>query len=296
MELTSAVDRFSMPIDFDQRFGGFAPVPARPARPANKMLMRGTLAYWRFDGGGADGSAVGDSQVISDLTGKGNDLVRENVPGTPGTPLTWSATEFHPDQPGHGSPALHRPGPPGRSGAWLQTVPNAPLNAETFQHGYTFETFFKLPADWDSSQSAWSGLLSRWGMASEAGKSGGNTDPQEPIVTLSLSGGSELQWNVYPLNQPGASTAWSHLLPLGQWWHVAIVNDGKVNRMYVNGCEEGRNPSTSAIGLTTLNHSWLLGGYEYAGAINQIHNGWHRRCPHHRPAAPHRRVHERLTS
>ena len=29
-----------------------------------------------------------------------------------------------------------------------------------------------------------------------------------------------------------------------------------------------------AIGLTTLGHSWLLGGYEYAGTINQIFNGW----------------------
>ena len=273
MELTSSVDRFSMAVDFPQRFGGFAPVAPRPARPANKMLVRGTLAYWRFDGGGADGSAVGDSQVIRDLSGRGNDLVKENVSGTKGTPLTWSASEFHPDQPGHGSLRFVGQGHPVQ-GAWLQTVPNAPLNSETFQHGYTFEAFFKLPADWDSSQSAWSGLLSRWGIASEAGKSGGNTDPQEPIGTLSLSGGSELQWNVYPLNQSGASTTWSHLLPLGQWWHVAVVNDGKVNRMYVNGCEEGRNPSTPAIGITTLNHSWLLGGYEYGGVISQIHNGW----------------------
>ncbi|MBS2537348.1 Tat pathway signal sequence domain protein [Catenulispora sp. NF23] len=273
MELTSSVDRFSMAVDFPQRFSGFAPVAPRPARPANKMLVRGTLAYWRFDGGGADGSAVADSQVIRDLSGRGNDLVKENVAGTKGSPLTWSTSEFHPDQPGHGSLRFVGQGHPVQ-GAWLQTVPNAPLNNETFQHGYTFEAFFKLPADWDSSQSAWSGLLSRWGLASEAGKSGGNTDPQEPIGTLSLSGGSELQWNVYPLNQSGASTTWSHLLPLGQWWHVAVVNDGKVNRMYVNGCEEGRNPSTPAIGITTLKHSWLLGGYEYGGVINQIHNGW----------------------
>ena len=273
MELTSSVDRFSMSIDFDQRFTGFAPIPPRPPRPASKMVSRDTLAYWRFDGGGANGSAVGDRQVIRDLTGKGNDLVKENVPGTSGTPLTWSTTEYHPDQPGHGSLRFVGQGNP-TQGAWLQTVPGAPLNAETFEGGYTFEAFFKLPADWDSSQNAWSALLSRWGMSSEVGKSGGNTDPQEPIVTLSLSGGSELQWNVYPLNQTGASTAWSHLLPLNTWWHVAVVNDGKLNRLYVNGCEEGRNPSTPATGLTTLNHSWLLGGYEYAGVINQIHNGW----------------------
>lgn len=40
-----------------------------------------------------------------------------------------------------------------------------------------------------------------------------------------------------------------------------MVNDGKLTRMYVDGCEVVRNPSTPGIGLTTLNHSWLLGGY-----------------------------------
>lgn len=54
----------------------------------------------------------------------------------------------------------------------------------------------------------------------------------------------------------------------------AFLRTAGLVRMYVNGCEEGRNPSTPAIGVTTLNHSWLLGGYEYAGAVNQIHNGW----------------------
>ncbi|GAA2040519.1 LamG domain-containing protein [Catenulispora yoronensis] len=272
IELTSAVDRFSVPIDFDQRFSGFAPVPARAARPANKMLVRGTVAYWRFDYGGAEGGALGDQQVIWDLSGKGNDLVKELAPGTSGSPLAWS-TEHHPDQPGHGSLRFTGQGDPTR-GAWLQTVPNAPLNAATFEHGYTFEAFFKLPADWDSSQNAWSALLSRWGMSSEAGKTGSNIDPQEPIATLSLSGGRELQWCVYPLNQSGSSTNWGHELPLDKWWHVAVVNDGRLTRMYVDGCELARNPSTPAVGLTTLNHAWLLGGYEYAGTINQVHNGW----------------------
>ena len=285
LELTSPVDRFSVPIDFEQRFAGFAPVPPRPARPADQMMIRGTVAYWRFDGSGAgngggsgagngagNGGAVGDRQVVRDLTGKGNDLVKQTAPGTSGTPLTWSA-EHHPDQPGHGSLRFTGQGNPTR-GAWLQTVPGAPLNTATFEHGYTFEAFFKLPADWDSSQNGWSALLSRWGMSGEAGKSGGNVDPQEPIATLSLSGGRELQWCVYPLNQPGSSTNWGHELPLDKWWHVAVVNDGRLTRMYVDGCELVRNPSTPAIGLTTLNHSWLLGGYEYAGTINQVHNGW----------------------
>lgn len=43
-------------------------------------------------------------------------------------------------------------------------------------------------------------------MSGEAGKSDGATDPQEPIVTLSLSGDRELQWCVYPTNRTDSST------------------------------------------------------------------------------------------
>jgi hypothetical protein len=273
MDLSSSVDYFSVPIDFEARFAGFAPVPVRPARPAKDLLVKGTVAYWRFDGSGAsNGNPVADSAVVRDLTGLGNDLTKTTVPGSAAGALTWSA-DYHPDQPGHGSLYFGGQGNPLR-GAYLQTVTGAPLNADTFAKGYTFEAFFKLPAGWDSSQSAWSAILSRWGMSGEAGKSGGATDPQEPIATLSVSGDRELQWCVYPLNQTGSSTNWGHELPLGAWWHVAVVNDGKLTKVYVDGCEVVRNPATPAVGLTTLNHSWLLGGYEYGGTINQVFNGW----------------------
>src|SRR5258708_18207880 len=101
--LTTPVDYFSIPIDFGQRFSGFAPVPVRPGRPARKMLIPGTLAYWRFDAGGATGSAVTSSQTIPDLSGHGNDLsTLVTVPGSASNALTWS-DEDHPDHPGHGS-------------------------------------------------------------------------------------------------------------------------------------------------------------------------------------------------
>ena len=270
-ELSSSVDYFSVPIDFEARFSGFAPVPARAPRPARSVLVPGTVAYWRFDDGGASGSAVTSTQVIKDQTGLGNDLVFETVSGTPASALTWSS-DFHPDQPGHGSLLFRGQNSP-LQGSYFQTVPGAAVNGNTFEHGYTFEAFFYLPADWNSSQSAWTALLSRWGTSGQAGKSGGNTDPNEPVVTLSLSGDRELQWCVYPLNQTDESTNWGHELPLGAWWHVAVVNDGAITKMYVDGCEVARNPSQPAQGLVTLNLPWMLGGYEYSGTINAIFYG-----------------------
>jgi hypothetical protein len=270
MELTTSVDYFSMQLDFAQRFAGFDPIPVRAPRPANEMLVKGTVAYWRFDSGTAEGAPV--TTTVKDLTGLGNDLTRQNVSGSAASTLTWSRA-YHPDQPGHGSLYFDGQGSP-LSGAWLQTATGAPLNANTFAHGYTFEAFFKLPNDWNSSTNAWTAILSRWGTAGEAGKSGGNTDPNEPIVTLSLSGDRELQWCVYPLNQTDESTNWGHELPIGDWWHVAVVNDGKLTTVYVDGCPVVRNPSLPAVGLTTLNLPWLLGGYEYSGTINQIFHGY----------------------
>ena len=67
------------------------------------MLIPGTLAYWRFDAGGADGTPFTSSQTIRDLSGHGNDLnTLVTVPGSASSALTWS-NEYHPDQPGHGS-------------------------------------------------------------------------------------------------------------------------------------------------------------------------------------------------
>ncbi|NUS83419.1 MAG: Tat pathway signal sequence domain protein [Streptomyces sp.] len=270
IERTGPQDYFSVPIDFERRFAGFAPVAPRPARPASRMVIPGTVAYWRFDQGDRNGAPVEDSVRITDHSGRGNHLTKVTVDGSPADALTWS-DEYHPDQPGHGSLAFHGDKPPLR-GAYLRTADGAPLNGATFRSGYTVEAFLKLPADWDSGHSAWSALLSRRGRSGDAGKTGGDTD--EPVVTLSLSDGHALQWAVYPQNQDGAVTNWSHELPLNTWWHAAVVNDGRHTTMYVDGCPVARNPSTVATGLATLGLPWLLGGYEYGGKIDQVMNGW----------------------
>ena len=272
--LTTAVDYFSMPIDFDRRFSSFVPAtPPRPARPAGRIVVPGTVAYWRFDDGGAAGTPVTATQTIRDRSGRGNDLTMRPTPGTAGDALTWTG-DHHPDQPGHA--ALRFVG--GRNplhGAYLTTGPNAPLNTETFPHGYTVETFVKLPLDWDAGKNGYMAALSRRGAAGKAGKHGKNTDPDEPVMTLSISNnGREPQFNCYPLSQTFPTTNWGHGLPEEQWWHIAVVNDGRHTVMYVNGCPVLDNPSTVSAGITTLGLPWLLGGHEYAGAVDQVFHGW----------------------
>ncbi|MFF8871681.1 LamG-like jellyroll fold domain-containing protein [Streptomyces massasporeus] len=261
MELSGEADRFSVEIDFQKRFSGFAPVPARPARPVSKMLLPGTVAYWRFEKP-VDGTAG----TVRDLSGRGNDLSLVTVgAGAPG----WSA-DHHPDQPGHGSLEFQGFKSP-LKGAYLRTVDGAPLNAATFEGGYTIEAFYRLPADWDPDHNAWSGLVSRTGTGGAAGKT--TDDPDEPLATLSLSNDREPQWAMRPLNQQGIATNWGQETPLETWWHLAVVNDGRHTTLYVEGCPVLRNPKAPSVGITSVGGPWLLGGYTYADKIDQIFHG-----------------------
>ncbi|MFF5840442.1 LamG-like jellyroll fold domain-containing protein [Streptomyces massasporeus] len=258
MELSGDADRFSVEIDFRKRFSGFAPVPARPARPVSTMLLPGTVAYWRFEKP-VDGR-------VRDLSGRGNDLSLVTVGGGA---LGWSA-DHHPDQPGHGSLEFQGFKSP-LKGAYLRTVEGAPLNAATFEDGYTIEAFYRLPADWDPDHNAWSGLVSRTGTGGAAGKTA--DDPDEPLATLSLSNDREPQWAMRPLDQQGIATNWGHETPLETWWHLAVVNDGGHTTLYVEGCPVLRNPKAPSAGITSVGLPWLLGGYEYGGKIDQIFHG-----------------------
>ncbi|MFI6010946.1 LamG-like jellyroll fold domain-containing protein [Streptomyces sp. NPDC051243] len=258
IELSGDADRFTVDIDFADRFSGFDPVPARPPRPASRMLIPGTVAYWRFEG-----PVDSASGTVRDLSGRGNDLTLVTVGGGK---LGWSA-DHHPDQPGHGSLEFQGFKSPLR-GAYLRTVDGAPLNSATFRSGYTIEAFYRLPADWDPSHNAWSGLVSRTGTGGAAGKTA--DDPDEPLATLSLSNDREPQWAMRPLNQQGIATNWGQETPLETWWHLAVVNDGEHTTMYVEGCPVVRNPRATSIGITSVGLPWLLGGYEYGDKIDQI--------------------------
>lgn len=270
--ITGPVDNFSMPINFGERFASFVPLPVRPARPASKVLVKGTLAYWRFDGGGADGTPVTSAQTVRDLSGKGNDLTLVTVPGAAADALTWSA-DHHPDQPGHAS--LKFVG--GRNpvhGAYLATGPNAPLNIETFNSGYTIEAFVLMPLDWNSGNNGNASILSRRGSAKDAGKQGKNTNPNEPLAQLNITNnGREVQWNHYPLNTTYPTTNWSHGLVELRWWHIAVVNDGRLSKLYVDSSPVADNPSRESIGVTSLGLEWLLGAHENAGKVDVVFHG-----------------------
>ncbi|MFE4703401.1 LamG-like jellyroll fold domain-containing protein [Streptomyces sp. NPDC056738] len=271
IELTGPVDRFSLSVDFAERFRGFAPVvPPRP-RPASAVMPRGTVAYWRFDeSGSAPGASVADGTVVRDLTGHGNDLVVSRLHASGPSALTWSA-DHHPGQPAHASLRFDGGKSPDR-GAILTTRAGAALNSAKLTRGYTIETFIKLPDPFEGDH-AWMGILSWEGRNGDVGKTTG-WSPLEPTCSLNLSPERFLQFVVYPERQDADPTSWSHALPVGRWTHVAVVNDGRRTVLHVDGSKIARNPAQPSTGIATLGKPFVIGATQFDESFGQGFYGW----------------------
>ncbi|MFJ6671378.1 LamG-like jellyroll fold domain-containing protein [Actinosynnema sp. NPDC091369] len=268
-------ERFTVEIDFRQRFAAFAPPVLPPPCPASAVVTRDTVAYWRFDtaglpAAGNEGGAVPAGAVIRDLTGKGNDLTAEVLHGGAPETLTWSA-EHHDAQPAHASLRFAGGKNPDR-GAVLRTAATAPVTTMTFESGYTIETFLKLPEPFEGDH-AWMGVLSWEGRTGDAGKTSGWSD-DEPTCSLNLSGERFLQYVVYPARVDADPTSWSHAVPIGRWMHVAVVNDGRRSTMYVDGAKIARNAAEESRGITTMGKPFVIGATQFALRYGQGFYGW----------------------
>lgn len=275
VELSGEVDRFTVEIDFEERFAAFAPPLLPVPLPPSAVMPRGTVAYWRFDeaglaAAGADGAPVAPGTVARDLTGNGNDLTSSLLHASGPETLTWSA-EHHHAQPAHASLRFDGGKGPDR-GAVLRTGPSAPVNSAKFESGYTIETFLKLPEPFEGDH-AWMGILSWEGRAGDAGKHSGWSD-DEPTCSLNLSGERFLQFVVYPVPGDADPTSWSHAIPVGRWMHVALVNDGRHTVMYVDGSKIVRNAAEESRGISTLGKPFAIGGTQFDEKYEQGFYGW----------------------
>jgi hypothetical protein len=272
VQLTDTANQFTMKVNFKDRFAPIVPVKPLPAVAADKEVIPGTLAYWRFEG--TNGQAIPDGVVaVRDLSGHGNDLTRVTLAGGAPSDMTYTK-EFHPAQPSRGSIFING-GNQGAStgGSYLKTADNAPLNAETFKNGYTVEAFVRMPEDCCGDNHAWMGILSRLGDGYDLGLN--NQDlPQEPLVTLSLSPDREFQWAITPFSNTNTVTNWSFRTPAYTWYHVALVNNGKTTDLYINGSKDVRNSHDLSIGLRTTGQSWLLGATTWLDSVGQSFYGW----------------------
>lgn len=294
--LTGPNEQFEIEMHFAQRFARFNPEFAA-AEPSNLPLTEAatalvlgnfqdleppvrtpaadaddypkiveTLAHWRFVG--TAGNAVADGATVADLSGNGNDLTRGalNVPPTNTAQLSdlqWVGDKhFLSASPGSVS-FRNASGAPRLS--YFHTAAGAPLNAETFDSGYTVEAFVKLDKNWTADTNAWMNIMTRGGRRGNIpGFSGG---PQSPPLQFAISNLREVQWEVATQDNKASRTNWSGEIMLDTWLHIAIVNDPatRATTMYVEGAPVLRN-AVDGSGLATLDEPWYVGaGFWDAG-------------------------------
>ncbi|HYN92830.1 MAG TPA: LamG-like jellyroll fold domain-containing protein [Pilimelia sp.] len=63
-------------------------------------------------------------------------------------------------------------------------------------------------------------------------------------------------------------------MPIDAWFHLAVVNDGRLTTLYVDGAPVLRNPARPAGGLATTGRPWLIGAAHRAGVVEQGFHGW----------------------
>jgi hypothetical protein len=296
--------QFVVPIDFTERFASFDPAfavgpatqpslsqkardillegftgpdPVSTEAPGNSndyVDVAGTLAHWRFTG---ESGVVAEGQGVPDIAGD-NDLTRVGIAESGATNAQVGDVTIGADHAylssDDASVCFANADRNNSRYSYFQTASDAPVNNESFDNGYTMESFLKIDKSWTASTNQWMMALIRAGNRNEMPgvpyDRWGNGGP----VVLGLSNLKEFQWSVIP-NEPGLGDRvnWSGEIQLDTWMHVAIVNDPatRTTTMYVNGAPVLRN-ATDNVGQSFVPDApWLMG----AGMdSNQPGAGW----------------------
>lgn len=222
-------------------------------------------ADWKFDSAYIEsGSFEGNDLVLLDASGNGNHL-RLNTDRVPEGYSAASFMRFVRDSIEKDERTeclqmepLALDAQQRKLGAFWETVPKAPVNAESFCEGYTLEVIFKLPEE----GSEWCGLFGRKGTGRLAGMRGGEP---EAGGGLNVSTFRELQWNPWTVNNEEVEdnpVTWSDAdgVQPEKWHHAVIKNDGSRTLMIVDGIPVQRcNTFQKQTGIWPLGDGWAVG-------------------------------------
>lgn len=304
-ELKDANNAWTWNINFKERFAGFdpafkvpststntsivervrqtlntfkeVPAPGTPAKSAQDYPnVAGTLAHWRFVG--AAGTAAGD---IADLSGQGNTLHRRNQNGSPLEAITFSSSKPSLSAAQGSACQVSEYRDKGKPVSFWETDDTAPINQQTFAGGYTIEAFIKLDKGYNADKNRWMGVLTRNGDGHDIPDTYDyQDDPSEPLATLDVSNLRELHWAVATLQRPKPAvnelqTSWSWSMPVEQWVHVALVNDGKATSMFVDGAPVQRDalPTVVQQGIFSAGKNWIVGAKQSGGVARNGFGG-----------------------
>lgn len=285
-------DSYTIDFDFQTRFARFAPdwkvgdanetdlsAAARsivsagytpfeiapeqlPVSTQDFVTAPGTVFHWRpGQATAADGTLLADAApaakgaIIPEVFAGKDNLVRET--GADGR-VVYS-TDHHPLSSDAGS--LYWTDPAGSLDvATFKTAEGAAVNNVDTTAGYTFESFVKIPADFNGEKHGWGNALARESAIARLVEGSTDTDP---TIMFGISNLRELRWWAEPKEGSG-STVWSHEVPKDEWLHIAVVNDPNKDtvEMFINGAPILRN-AAGAEGLLPRDLRWVMGaGYD----------------------------------
>lgn len=246
---------------------------AEASGSANQKETEGIVADWKFSKEHVkSGSIENGNLIIEDASQNGNDLELVTV-GDSSSPelesmIRWSEDDYYNQENVNSIQFVNYKNAP--AGSYFKTINNAPINSEEFDNGYTIEAVFKLPSNFNSSLHSWMGILTRQGQAADLNKVEGE---KEILTTLSMSSDKEIQWTSHPSNLNYNVTNWSRSLHTDEWYHLAVVNDGQMTTLTVNGVSDyGKTEGVKGI-ATVEGKGWNIGASEWGNAIDALFAG-----------------------
>ncbi|SMY33582.1 hypothetical protein PMAL9190_01040 [Photobacterium malacitanum] len=263
-DLTDECNQFEFPINFNERFtnlneGEFITPPG---------LINGTVGYWLLD---KENMMRVDNEgdittMFQDLSGNGSHFKME--PRKANQDALNSYFEFSSSKPNSGNSSgsiLLKGNKATDSGAYLSTLGTA-ITQNNWEQGYTIETFLQLPDDWESDRSRWGGIFCQQASCNDFTPNSG----EDPAVVMAISSLREMQWVTMDNKKQDTTTAWSWDLGTSRWFHIAIINDGRFTKMYIDGIEVMRNPEQQSTGIAIKeNANWLIGS---SCSNGELHN------------------------
>lgn len=299
--------QFTIDIDFTERFAAFDPgfTAGEPTQPkltqaARDILLdgfvgpdpistelpgntldyleaEGTVAHWRM--GSLPEGVLPEGGVVPDVA-NGNDLTRVSIAESGSSTAEVGDVRIVKDDVHNFSSdgvavCFANADQAADRFSYLETADDAPANDETFENGYTLETFIKLDASWTGEKNGWSKAIVRSGNREELpGMPWSQWDRTASPAALGISNLREFQYTEVPTETTkGDRTAWSGEIMVDSWAHVAIVNDPQTSTttMYVDGAPVLRNATDTLGQSINEDTTWLFG----ADFVDEAaRNGW----------------------
>lgn len=298
-------DSWTLDFDFAERFAGFNPdftegtadeapladravelvsegfVPYEPEEadlPTNREdypELDTTAAHWRpGELEQQDGSVIATGEIIPEVIAEQHFTRQEGINGAEEADVTFTETSHPLSADGaavcFANADKHFGGRDVSRLNYFTTDEDAAINAETFEDGYTAETFIRVDESWTAQLNPSMKAFGRMGLRENIVEGSGLNMP----VNLAFSNLQELQWSAMS-NQLTGTSNWSHEVPMAEWVHVAVVNDpaDQTVTMYVDGAPILRN----VLNVTGIQHDdarpWILGAGLWGETLTDGWNG-----------------------